>query len=57
MTLCCYCSNKDIISSDVLASAKVFVIAGSREMFTATEVTAANTSLHLHTYGTDAAWI
>jgi len=35
---CCNCSNKDTISSDVLASAKVFVIAGSREMFTASEV-------------------
>jgi len=31
-------SNKDVINNDVLASAKVFVIAGSREMFTATEV-------------------
>jgi len=36
--LCYDFSNKDTITSDVLASAKVFVIAGSREMFTATEV-------------------
>jgi len=38
LRLCCDCSNKDSISNDVLSSAKVFVIAGSQEMFTASEV-------------------
>jgi len=35
---CCNCSNKDVITNDILASARVFVLAGSREMFTAAEV-------------------
>ena len=36
--MCCNCSNKEMIGSDVLTSAKVFVLASSRERFTAAEV-------------------